>query len=232
MRYMLWALFVLIAPIAQAQEALLVAQTTPPHLQWSYQTAPTSCTQQTPSGMVQRATTQTGTYATIATLPITTTTYALPTTANNLWYRIATACGVSNVVQYVATAPPVPTIEERVTTLEGKVAILQQLAPIPGPPGPPGPVGPSGAGGPPGPSGPTGQIGPQGVPGIQGPPGPVGPMGPPGPQGPPGESAPPSTTDNIKATVLTLDSIEITGLNCSSLKTTGTGLKRVVTCLH
>lgn len=211
--------------------------------------APTSCTHSTPSVTVRSRTSPTSsTYTTRATLsPITATmSWALPTTANNLYYSVTTACGTSNEVQYVAAAPPTPTLEERVTTLESKVAILQQTALIPGPQGPPGPTGPAGPTGPQGPrgfTGNTGATGAQGVPGPQGPAGtqgemgpqgpvgPQGPMGPEGPMGPPGPSIP-APTGNISASVLNVDQIEITGLNCSSLKTTGTGLRRVVTCIH
>lgn len=238
-RLVLAAVAAVLPAIAHAQE-VLIAQTTPPRLEWTYQTAPTTCTANTPSGMVQRSASATGTFATVATLPLSTLTYNLPATADNQFYRIATACGVGNVVQYVATAPPTPTLDQRVTTLEGYVAILRQTAPIPGPAGPQGPIGLTGARGPTGLTGDTGPQGPQGIQGEPGPQGPEGPMGPPGPQGPMGPEGPmglPGTTTpppagNLSSTVLNADQIEIAGLNCSSLKTSGTGLKRVVTCVH
>jgi hypothetical protein len=111
--------------LAQAQE-LLLAQTTPPRLEWSYQTAP-GCTVPAPTVDVQASQTFGGTYTRVAELPIPATTYTLPTTANNLYYRISNPCGNSNVVQYVqATPPPTgPTIEDRLTTLETSVAALR-----------------------------------------------------------------------------------------------------------
>lgn len=121
----------LFAPIAQAQE-LLLTQSIPPRLEWSYQAAPSSCTVPTPSAMVQTRTSQTGTPSTVATLPISNpppsiVTYALPATANNLYYTVRTACGTSNQVQYVAATPPPtsPTLDQRVTTVETSLAALR-----------------------------------------------------------------------------------------------------------
>ena len=119
-------LAVLFFPVlAQAQE-LLLAQTTPPRLEWSYQAA-SGCTIPTPTVDVQTSQPFGGTYARVVQLPITATTYLLPTTANNLYYRISNPCGNSNVVQYTAASvPPTgPTIEQRVTTLETSVAALR-----------------------------------------------------------------------------------------------------------
>lgn len=113
----------LLAPLAHAQE-LLLAQSTPPRLEWSYQTAP-GCTIATPTVDVQSSSSFGGTYARVVQLPITATTYLLPTTANNLYYRISNPCGNSNVVQYVATALTGPTIDQRVTTLETSAAALR-----------------------------------------------------------------------------------------------------------
>ena len=117
--------FLLLAPLAHAQE-LLLAQTAPPRLEWSYQGAP-DCTLATPTIDVQSSQTFVGTYTRVVQLPIPATTYMLPTTANNLYYRVATACGESNIVQYVATVPPPtgPTLDQRVTTLETSVAALR-----------------------------------------------------------------------------------------------------------
>jgi hypothetical protein len=42
----------------------------------------------------------------------------------------------------------------------------------------------------------------------------------------------PVTVNNISAKQLDANKIEITGQACTSLKTTGTGLKRIVECLH
>jgi hypothetical protein len=201
----------LLAPLAHAQE-LLLAQSTPPRLEWSYQAA-AGCTIPTPTVDVQTSTTFGGTYARVVQLPITATAYLLPTTANNLYYRVSNPCGNSNVVQYVAAAPTGPTLDQRVTTLEGYVAILRQAAPIPGLQGPMGPQGP------PGPTGATGPMGPQG---------PVGPMGPPGASTPPTLPA----VSNITSRQVDQDRIEITGTNCVSLRTSGTGLRRIVECVH
>ncbi len=114
-----------LAVSAYAQE-LLLAQTTPPRLEWSYQTAP-GCSVPAPTVDVQASQTFGGTYTRVAQLPIPTTTYTLPTTANNLYYRISNPCGDSNVVQYVATVTPPtgPTLEERLTTLETSVVALR-----------------------------------------------------------------------------------------------------------
>jgi hypothetical protein len=45
-------------------------------------------------------------------------------------------------------------------------------------------------------------------------------------------SIPAPTTGNITAKVLDANRIEVTGLNCAKLVTSGTGMKRVVTCVH
>lgn len=140
--------FGLFAPIAHAQE-LVIAQTTAPRLEWSYQPAP-GCAVVTPTIDVQSSETFVGTYTRVARLLISATTYILPAVADNRYYRVATDCGNSNIVQYVAATPPPtsPTIEQRLTTLEGHVAILRQTAPVPGPVGPMGPPGPMGPQGP------------------------------------------------------------------------------------
>jgi hypothetical protein len=111
--------------LAEAQE-LLLAQTTPPRLEWSYQLT-SGCTIPTPTVDVQTSTTFGGTFTTVVQLPITATTYLLPTTANNLHYRISNPCGNSNIVQYVQAPPPPtgPTIEQRLTTVETSVAALR-----------------------------------------------------------------------------------------------------------
>lgn len=141
-------LLCLFAPIAHAQE-LLLAQTSPPRLEWSYQLN-AGCTVPTPTVDIQTSATFVGTYTRVVQLPITATTYTLPTVANNLYYRVSNPCGNSNIVQYTAASvPPTgPTIEQRLTTLEGYVAILRQTAPVPGPVGPMGPPGPMGPQGP------------------------------------------------------------------------------------
>lgn len=111
--------------LAHAQE-LLLAQTTPPRLEWSYQAA-SGCTVPTPTVDVQTSQTFGGTYTRVVQLPITATTYTLPTVANNLYYRVSNPCGNSNIVQYVASTPPPtgPTIEQRVTTVETSLAALR-----------------------------------------------------------------------------------------------------------
>jgi Collagen triple helix repeat (20 copies) len=73
--------------------------------------------------------------------------------------------------------------------LGGRVAALEERAPVPGPEGKPGPqgsLGPEGRTGEPGPQGPPGPEGKSGEPGPQGPAGPKGDRGEPGPQGPAG----------------------------------------------
>lgn len=224
MRHWLIGLLLLATP-AQADELLLVVQSMP-RLEWGY-TVTTTCPSPTPSTFVQRSVSTTGTFSTIATLPVTATSYNLPPAADDQFYRVATACGVSNVVQYVATAPPGPTLDERVATLETKVATLQlnetaddaALAAVT--------------------SRVTAAEATNGyqdvaisvlesdymlhsdaitaltarVSALE-------------------TASPPPPSENLKATTLNADQIEITGLNCTSLKTTGTGLKRVVTCLH
>lgn len=118
-------LAVLLFPQLAHAQSLLFAQTTPPRLEWSYQPAASSCTAPTPAVDVQSSATFGGTYTRVAQLPITATTYALPTTANNLFYLVSTPCGNSNVVQYVAVTSTGPTIDERVTTIETSVAALR-----------------------------------------------------------------------------------------------------------
>lgn len=115
----------LLAPLAHAQE-LVIAQTTAPRLEWSYQPAP-GCAMVTPTIDVQSSETFVGTYTRVARLLISATTYTLPTVANNRYYRVATDCGNSNIVQYTAASvPPTgPTIEQRLTTLETSVAALR-----------------------------------------------------------------------------------------------------------
>jgi len=191
-----------LALTAQAQE-LLLAQTTPPRLEWSYQQQ-SGCTVYPEATYVEREL-ATGGFATIATLPNTATSWNLPATADNRLYQISNACGVTNAVRYVASVPPPtsPTIEQRVTTLEGYVAILRQQAPIPGPQGPQG---------------------------IQGIPGPVGPMGPQGPPGPAGTGTPPPAS-NFTVTVIDADHLRIVG-NCTSMRTTGSGTQRTIECVH
>lgn len=231
--------------LAQAQ-SLMLAQTTPPRLEWSYQAAPSSCTVPTPSAMVRtRPSTTSTTYTTVATIAVSNpppalATYALPLTANNLYYTVRTACGTSNEIQYVAVTPPTdPTLDQRVTTLEGHVAILRQTAPIPGPVGPmgpPGPTGATGARGPIGPQGPMGPAGPQGLPGVPGPQGlvgpmgPEGPMGPMGPQGPAGTSTPPpAPISNFTVTVIDANHIRIV-CNGVGITTSGSGTSRTMEC--
>lgn len=145
-----------------------------------------------PTATVQQSTTATGTFVPVATIPSMPATWPLPATADNLWYRIANAGGVSNVVQYVAT--PVTTV-------------------IVGPAGP---------------------AGPQGIQGIQ------------GPAGTPADmtrvlaleqrvtklETPTPTISNLSVVTVNPDQVTITGGNCLSLKTTGTGLQRIVTCVH
>lgn len=118
--------FILLAfvNLAQAQEALIVAQTTPPRLEWSYEVAPATCTSTTANTTVRSSVTGTGAFTTVAIVGSTATTYTLPAIANNLYYRVETACGVSNVVQYVALAPTGPTLDQRVVTLETNVAAM------------------------------------------------------------------------------------------------------------
>jgi hypothetical protein len=43
---------------------------------------------------------------------------------------------------------------------------------------------------------------------------------------------PPATSSNITSRQVDQDRIEITGTNCVSLRTSGTGLRRVVECVH
>lgn len=114
--------FLLFPSLAQAQE-LMLAQTTPPRLEWGYQTAST-CTVSPGSTLIQRASSLPGAYSTIATLPSTATVWNLPPTADSLYYRVANACGQTNIVQYVAFAPAPtgPTLEERMTAAETKNA--------------------------------------------------------------------------------------------------------------
>lgn len=115
----------LLAPIAHAQE-LLLAQTSPPRLEWSYQLN-AGCTVPTPTVDIQTSQTFGGTYTRVVQLPITATTYTLPMTANNLFYKVSNPCGDSNVVQYTAASVPSsgPTIEQRLTTLETSLAALR-----------------------------------------------------------------------------------------------------------
>ncbi len=115
----------LLAGVAQAQ-SLLLAQTTPPRLEWSYQLN-AGCTVPTPTVDIQTSQTFVGTYTRVVQLPITATTYTLPTVANNLYYLVSNPCGNSNIVQYTAASvpPPSPTIEQRLTTLETSVAALR-----------------------------------------------------------------------------------------------------------
>lgn len=121
------AVFALLAfpPLAQAQ-SLLLAQTSPPRLEWSYQLN-AGCTVPTPTVDIQTSQTFVGTYTRVVQLPITATTYTLPTVANNLYYRVSNPCGNSNIVQYTAASvlPTSPTIEQRLTTLETSVAALR-----------------------------------------------------------------------------------------------------------
>lgn len=115
----------LLAPLAHAQE-LLLAQTTPPRLEWSYQAA-SGCAVPTPTVDIQSSSTFGGTYTRVVQLPITATTYTLPSSANNLFYRVSNPCGNSNIVQYTAASvPPTgPTLDQRVTTVETSLAALR-----------------------------------------------------------------------------------------------------------
>ena len=45
-------------------------------------------------------------------------------------------------------------------------------------------------------------------------------------------NVPPAPTNNLSVTILSPDSIQVDGLACTSLKTTGTGLRRLLTCVH
>jgi hypothetical protein len=186
---------------ALAQQALIMALATGPTLQWSMVDASVTCSLATPNVMVKQAVTVTGLFSTTATLPISATTYTLPLIADNQFYKVETACGVSNVVQYSAPAPTALTLDQRVASLEASVALLQSIVPVPGP------------------------IGPQGPQGIQGP---IGPQGPPGPAG-----ISPTSGTNFTVTALNADQIQIDGsVTCTKLTTTGTGLRRILTCVH
>lgn len=209
------ALLVMGLPVLASGQELLLAQSSP-MLTWSYQPAPAGCTATTSNALVRNSTSATGTYSTVATLPITATSYALPSTPNNRYYRVETACGQSNVVQYVAATPPPtdPTIDQRLTAVETKNAAqdlaLSSLA--------------------------AADTALQGADsqlnaalavvgstliGLEGRIASLEQAAP-----------PPLPTTNITATQVDADRIEIRGLNCASLKTTGTGLRRVITCVH
>lgn len=195
----------LLAPIVHAQE-LLIAQTAPPRLEWSYQPAP-GCTLATTTIEVRSSQSFVGPYIRTVQLPIEATTYALPAVANNLYYLVATACGNSNIVQYVAVTPPPtgPTLDQRVTTLEGYVAILRSTAPVPGPQGP------------------------QGIPGPVGPQGPVGPVGPMGPAGT--GTPPPAPASNFTVTVVDENHLSIVGA-CTSIRSIYvTANRRTIECI-
>lgn len=205
MKQIITLLLLLCAPLAQAQE-LLIAQAPTPRLEWSYQLTP-SCPLPTPTADILSSSTFGGTYTRVAQLPITATTYTLPA-ANNLYYRVATACGNSNVVQHVAATPPPtgPTLDQRVTTVETGMAALRlvdqsligvnaaQDASIA-----------------------SMQLAVQNamdrIVALEAVP-------------------PPSTSANVSAAIISADQVEIVGLNCASLRTSGSGLRRTVTCVH
>jgi len=239
---MIWllVLLLLIPSVVSAQE-LLLAQATPPRLEWSMGPAPTSCTLATPSVTVRTRTSATSsTYTTVATLPIASTmTFNLPLTANNLYYTVRTACGTSNEVQYVAVVtPPPPTtgptqaqfdalaarvsaVENRNTAQDTAISAVetknsaQDVA-----------IGvattriiavESRAS----------QVETKNVSQdatISALSARLAALEAAGP--------PPVPTANIEAKVLNADQIEITGLNCARLSTAGSGLKRIVTCGH
>ena len=223
----------LTAPLAHAQE-LLLAQSMPPRLELTLEAATASCTVATPSATVRTRQSQTSTiYTAVGTIPVPTqlpaqATFLLPATANNLFYTVQTACGTSNEVQYVAVTPPPtgPMLDERVTTLEGYVAMLRQTAPVPGPQGPAGPQGIQG---------PVGPAGPQGIPGATGatgPQGPEGPMGPMGPAGPAGTSTPPPpSASSFTITQIDADHVRLV-CNGIGITTSGTGTSRTLECRH
>ena len=124
-----WVAWIFLPDEATAGE-LLLAQATAPSLSWSIEEAPLACSVQTPNTMVQRSGSQGGPYGTIATVPITTTRWSLPLVGDNQWYRVATACGVSNVVQYLASSVPPPTVDDD-SVLQAEIATLKsQLAGI------------------------------------------------------------------------------------------------------
>lgn len=204
MTILFWLLF---ASVAQAQE-LLLAQAGA-SLQWSYQAAPASCTSPTPTASIQTSTNGMSGWNTVASYPVIAGsggTYALPTTANNLYYRVTTACGQSNMVQYVAATPPPtdPTVDQRLTAVETKNA-AQDLA-----------LNSLGSN--------IATIGSQLIAAE----GRIADLT----QRLTALENPPAPTSNISVKVISADVVEVTCINSTSMKTTGTGLKRTITCNH
>lgn len=180
---------------------------------------------------VQRSQTLTGVFLDVATIPSLPSTFTEPPVPfgwTSVYYRVVNVGGVSGIVGY--TVP---------------------VSGLPGPMGPAGPQGPQGIPGPQGPQGIAGTVGVKGATGSAGPIGLTGVVGPVGPMGPAGtpadmtrvlaleqrvtkleQPATPPSGNNLSVATVNQDQITITGLNCLSLKTTGTGLQRILTCVH
>lgn len=204
-------------------------------LAWDYDTTGGKVVPSTAT--IQRSATQTGTFAAVTTVPSLPSTYVLPATPDNQWYRVSNSAGVSNVVQYTTVAAPptqpaIDTLTPRVTTLETKMSVVEskntaqdlsltaidsknaaQDASIAG-------LQPL-----------AGQLATLStdtatslstlqarVLAVE--------------SALAGSTPPPPPSSNLSTVILSADQIEITGLNCTSLKTSGAGLKRVVTCVH
>lgn len=151
--------------------------------------------------IVEKGTTPTGPFTTVATLPQGTTQYVLTPGAWG-FYRVRNSIGPSNVVQFsldqytgdvtirldaletadvafkatdASITKSVIDLQSNLTVLMDRVGVLESV-PIVAPP--------------------------------------------------------PPATGNLSAKQIDADHVEVVGTNCVSLKTTGTGLKRIVECVH
>lgn len=186
-------------------------------LVWDAQTVTSSLT-------VERSATQTGTYTTVATLPTGATSYILTPGAYG-WYRVRYS-GLanslpSNSVQFsldlytglvtdrlTALETDLTALRARVTTLENEAIRVDPVAPPP----PYASVICYST------SLPGSQVICAPPPTITLTPGPAPP--------------PPAPTSNLTTRMIDADRIEIVGTGCTSLRTTGTGLRRIVECVH
>jgi len=170
--------------------------------------------------IVERSATQTGTYTTVATLPTGATRFILTPGAYG-FYRVRNSAGPSNSVQFSAdlytglVTDRLTALETDLSTLRARVATLENEAIRIDPVAPPSPYesvicystslpGSRVICAPP--------------PTITLTPGPVPP--------------PPVPASNLTTRMIDADRIEIVGTGCTSLRTTGTGLRRIVECVH
>ena len=169
---------------------------------------------------VERSATQTGTYTTVATLPTGATRFILTPGAYG-FYRVRNSAGPSNSVQFSAdlytglVTDRLTALETDLTTLRARVTTLENEAIRVDPVAPPPPYASVICYST---SLPGSQVICAPPPTITLTPGPVPP--------------PPTPTSNLTTRQIDADRIEIVGGACLSLRTTGTGVRRIVECVH